>query len=61
MLSMGEVEGYSVTSFWPRQEFDFANGGVLAFDVNVNDDHKWGHTNLPTTTLQPVLVGIYTY
>ena len=39
MSSMGEVEGYSVTAFWARQEFDFSNGGVLEFDVNLNDDH----------------------
>lgn len=39
MSSMGDVEGYSVTSFWPRQEFDFADGGTLEFDVNINDDH----------------------
>ncbi len=37
MSSMGHVEGYSVTSFWPRQEFDFSAGGVLEFDVNIND------------------------
>ncbi|MEK9500824.1 hypothetical protein WI372_07535 [Gemmatimonadota bacterium DH-20] len=34
MSSMGDVEGYSVTAFWPRQEFDFADGGVLEFEVN---------------------------
>ena len=39
MSSMGDVEGYSVTAFWPKQEFDFADGGVLEFDVNINDDH----------------------
>jgi hypothetical protein len=39
MSSMGEVEGYSVTAFWPRQEFDFSQGGVLEFDVNINDNH----------------------
>jgi hypothetical protein len=38
MSSMGDVEGYSVTSFWPKQEFDFSNGGVLEFDVNINED-----------------------
>jgi hypothetical protein len=36
---MGDVEGYSVTAFWPKQEFDFTSGGVLEFDVNLNDDH----------------------
>jgi hypothetical protein len=39
MSSMGDVEGYSVTAFWPRQEFDFSYGGVLEFDVNINDNH----------------------
>lgn len=38
MSSMGDVSGYSVTSFWPRQEFDFADGGVLEFEVNVNEN-----------------------
>lgn len=35
MSSMGDVEGYSVTAFWPRQEFDFSDHGVLEFDVNL--------------------------
>ncbi len=39
MSSMGDVEGYSVTAFWPKQEFDFSNGGVLEFDVNINGNH----------------------
>jgi hypothetical protein len=39
MSAMGEVEGYSVTAFWTRQEFDFADGGTLEFDVNLNDGH----------------------
>lgn len=39
MSSMGEVEGYSVSAFWPKQEFDFSNGGQLEFDVNLNDNH----------------------
>jgi hypothetical protein len=39
MSSMGDVEGYSVTAFWPRQEFDFSQGGILEFDVNINGDH----------------------
>ncbi|MEM9566527.1 MAG: hypothetical protein AAGA93_28160 [Actinomycetota bacterium] len=39
MSSMGDVEGYSVSAFWPRQEFDFADGGVLEFEVNINDAH----------------------
>ncbi len=37
MSSMGDVDGYSVTNFWPLQEFDFSQGtGVLEFDVNIN-------------------------
>ncbi len=39
MSSMGDVEGYSVSSFWPRQEFDFANGGTLEFDVSIAGAH----------------------
>lgn len=39
MSSMGHVDGYSVTSFWPKQEFDFQNGGYLEFDVNLNGNH----------------------
>ncbi len=40
MSSMGEVEGYSVTTFWPRQEFDFASGGTLEWDVNLNTQSR---------------------
>ena len=40
MSSMGDVEAYSVTSFWPRQEFNFDQGGILEFDVNINDNHS---------------------
>ncbi len=39
MSSMGEVEGYSVTAFWPRQEFVFDRAAVLEFDVNIDDQH----------------------
>lgn len=39
MSSMGEISGYSVTTFWPKQEFDFSAGGVLEFEVNINDAH----------------------
>ncbi len=39
MSSMGDVDGYSVTSFWPKQEFDFSSGGYLEFDVSINADH----------------------
>ncbi|MCP4424509.1 MAG: hypothetical protein GY803_08465 [Chloroflexi bacterium] len=39
MSSMGDVSAYTVTAFWPRQEFDFSEGGILEFDVNINDGH----------------------
>lgn len=35
MSSIGDIDGYSVTSFWPRQEFDFKNGGTLEFDSSI--------------------------
>ncbi len=39
MSAMGDIEGYSVSAFYPRQSFDFSDGGVLEFDVNINDGH----------------------
>lgn len=39
MSAMGDVEGYSVSAFWPRQEFDFSGGGVLEWEVNLNAPH----------------------
>lgn len=44
MSSMGDLgehfsAGYSVASFWPKQEFDFSQGGTLEFDVNINGPH----------------------
>lgn len=39
MSSMGQVEAYSNTLFWPRQEFDFSEGATLEFDVNINEGH----------------------
>lgn len=37
MSAMGDVDGYSVTNFFPKQEFDFASGnGIIEFDVNIN-------------------------
>ncbi len=39
MSSMGQAGPYSVSAFWPKQEFNFANGGVLEFEVNINDSH----------------------
>ncbi|MEM8993595.1 MAG: hypothetical protein AAGF23_02260 [Acidobacteriota bacterium] len=44
MSSLGEVEAYSLSSFWPRQAFDFTDGGTLEFEVNVNlghDNRSW--------------------
>jgi len=43
MSSMGEVGAYSNSLFWPRQEFDFSEGGVLQFDVNINEGHTQRH------------------
>ena len=43
MSSMGEVDAYSVSAFWPKQEFDFSDGGTLMFDVNINEGHRQRH------------------
>lgn len=40
MSALGEVAWYSNSSFWPRQEFDFSDGGVLEFDVSINLGHS---------------------
>lgn len=34
MTALGDVSGYSLASWWPRQEYNFADGGVLELDVN---------------------------
>ncbi len=39
MSSMGQAGPYSVSAFWPKQEFNFADGGLLEFEVNINDAH----------------------
>ncbi|MEZ5286856.1 MAG: hypothetical protein R2712_19015 [Vicinamibacterales bacterium] len=55
MSSMGDVEGYSVSAFYPRQEFDFAAGGVLEWDVNLNTPHArswWEIMITPRSELQ---------
>ncbi|MCB0132439.1 MAG: hypothetical protein KDD78_16370, partial [Caldilineaceae bacterium] len=55
MSTMGDVSGYSVTSFWPKQEFNFADGGVLEFDVNINGGHPrswWEVLIVPRTELK---------
>ncbi|MEM9057987.1 MAG: hypothetical protein AAGD86_10945 [Pseudomonadota bacterium] len=36
MTALGEVDPYSNSAFWPKQEFDFSDGGTLMFDVNIN-------------------------
>jgi len=38
MTAMGDVIPYSVSAFWPRQEFA-VKGNTLEFDVNLNDGH----------------------
>lgn len=43
MSSMGEVGAYSNSVFWPMQEFDFAGGGTLEFDVNINEGFSQRH------------------
>ena len=40
MSSLGEVSGYSVSSFFPRQSFYFADNGVLEFETNMDVDHS---------------------
>jgi len=57
MSSMGSVEGYSVTSFWPRQEFDFSEGGVLEFDININGDHPRSWWEVMITPRSELKVG----
>ncbi|MEZ5289604.1 MAG: hypothetical protein R2745_00835 [Vicinamibacterales bacterium] len=55
MSSLGDVEGYSVSAFYPRQEFDFAGGGVLEWDVNLNAPHArswWEVVIMPRDQLQ---------
>lgn len=55
MSSLGDVEGYSVSTFYPRQEFDFSGGGELEWDVNLNTPHArswWEVVILPRDQLQ---------
>ena len=37
MTALGDVAGYSVNAYWPRQEFDFSQGGKLTLDVNIDE------------------------
>lgn len=39
MSALGEVSGYSVSAFYPRQDFDFSEGGVIEFETNMNVGH----------------------
>ncbi len=39
MTALGEVDPYSVSAFWPKQEFNFSDGGVLEFEININEGH----------------------
>lgn len=39
MTSMWDVERYSVPAAWAKQEFNFAQGGTLEFQVNTNLGH----------------------
>lgn len=57
MSSMGDVEGYSVTAFWPRQEFDFSDGGVIEFDANINDGHPRSWWEILITPSDQLKVG----
>ncbi|MEM7797644.1 MAG: hypothetical protein AAF633_00520 [Chloroflexota bacterium] len=43
MTAIGDVDPYSVSAFWPRQAFDFSDGGTLEFEVNVNLGHTVKH------------------
>lgn len=57
MSALGDVEGYSVSAFWPKQEFDFSAGGVLEFDVNLNGDHPRSWWELLITPREELKVG----
>jgi hypothetical protein len=59
MSAMGEVEGYSSTAFWPRQEFEFAGGGVLEWAVNLSAPHErswWEIQIMPRQQLQAAAI-----
>ncbi len=57
MSSMGDVEAYSVSAFWPRQEFFFGSGGTLEFDVNINDNHPRSWFEVMITPRSELKVG----
>ena len=39
MSSLGDVSGYSVSTFYPRQSFRFTPNGVLEFETNMDIGH----------------------
>jgi hypothetical protein len=44
MSSAGHNSAYDVTSFWPKQAFDFSSGnGILEFDVDIASGHSGRH------------------
>lgn len=55
MTALGEVDGYSVSTFYPRQEFDFSAGGALEWDVDLHTPHArvwWEVLITPRESLQ---------
>lgn len=54
MSSLGDVSGYSVSAFWPRQEFDFSNGGRIEFEVNLDERKRqwWEVMIIPADELK---------
>jgi len=55
MSGMGDVDGYSVSTFWPKQEFDFFTGtGVVEWEVSLNTGARswWEILITPRETMQ---------
>jgi hypothetical protein len=62
MSSMGDVSGFSVASFWPKQEFNFFTGGTLEFEVDFYDyqgRHGWEIVIMPRNQIQFMAVEDY--
>jgi len=57
MSAMGDISAYSVAAFWPRQEFDFSEGGILEFDVNISNDHPRSWFEVMITPREQLKVG----
>lgn len=57
MSSMGDVAGYSVTAFWPRQAFNFNECAILEFDVNINREHPRSWWEVMITPRSQLKVG----